>query len=104
MSADFKAGRIDDPVFADIIEREVLTPYADVRRKVEDLKDHPDADGEFLAQLSRFAALRAEGWRLLVDALREHDQEKLRRYEQKMDEAVGVARKLVDLRGSGRTP
>ena len=49
----------------------------------------------FLAQLNRFAAVRTQGWQLLVEALREQDQEKLRRYEQKMDEAVAIARGLL---------
>lgn len=55
-------------MFADIIECDVLQPYADVQREIADLKAHPEADSEFVAQISRFTALRAEGWRLLVDA------------------------------------
>ena len=94
-SADFKAGRIDDPAFADIIEREVLEPYTDIRREVEALKARPDADREFLVQVSGFTALRSEGWRLLVEALREQDHEKLRRHEEKMDEAMAIARGLM---------
>lgn len=93
--------RIDDPAFADVIEREVLEPYAEVQRKVADLKMHPDADSEFVAQISRFTALRAEGWRLLIGAQREQDREKLRRYEQKMDEAVAIAGGLLEESGYG---
>jgi hypothetical protein len=100
-SADFKAGLIDDSAFANITEREVLKPYVDVQREVEELKSHPDADTEFLAQVGQFMMLRAEGWGLLVEALREQDREKLRRYEQKMGEAVAIARGLVKARKSG---
>lgn len=99
-SVDFEAGRIDDPAFAEIVEREILRPYADVQREIEELKAHPDAEGEFVAQLIRFAALRADGWTLLVEALREQDHEKLRRYEQKSKEAEAIARKLLDAHGS----
>lgn len=94
-SADFRAGRIDDPAFVGIVEREILRPYADVQREVEGWKAHPDADGGFVAQLTRFTALRTDGWALLVGALREQDHEKLRRYEQKMHEAVAIAGALL---------
>ena len=31
-SADFRAGRIDDPAFADIMERQVLEPYGRIQQ------------------------------------------------------------------------
>lgn len=59
------------------------------------LKSHRDADHEFLAQIGHFADLRVESWRLLVEALREQDQEKLQQHEQKWEEADTMAKKLM---------
>lgn len=99
-AARFKAGEIDDARFAMIIEQGVLGPYAGIRREIDGLHSHPDAEPEFLAQVSRFADVRVESWRLLVKALREQDQEKLQQHKRKWAEADAAANRLL-LRRSG---
>lgn len=99
-AAQFKAGEIDDPRFAEIVERDVLGPYAGIQREIEGLRAHPHAEPEFLAQVSRFADLRIESWRLLVEALREQDESKLKEHKAKWAEADEMARSFLPRQGN----
>jgi hypothetical protein len=72
-----QSGTVSDLEFADTLEREVLPPWTETRKRIEGLLDVPYADREHLSRLAEFMRCREESWQMQVAGLREQDPVKL---------------------------
>jgi hypothetical protein len=72
-------GVIDDVEFANRIESNVLPAWIKLRENVESFLTLEDADKGYLEKLIRYLRSREENWQLLVQGLREKDDEKIQR-------------------------
>jgi rhomboid protease GluP len=72
-------GEIRDADFAEALERDVLPPWIESRKRIERLIDAPGADRVHLTRLLSYMVAREESWRLRVECLRKLDVSKLKR-------------------------
>jgi rhomboid protease GluP len=66
-------GAVNDADVAEVIEREVLPPWVESRRRIEGLLGLPYGNQRFLSRLVEYVRCREESWRLRVEGLRKQD-------------------------------
>jgi hypothetical protein len=70
--AKLRSRAIDGRQFADVVERQVLPPWRTVQTSVATLSGGDDR-ADVVVKIQTYMALRAEGWRLLAQAVRTGD-------------------------------
>lgn len=81
------------------VEREVLPPWSEARRRVEAARSGPD--GRFFPpELEEFFRLREESWVALIEAVRQNDAERFNEHAELFKKAEEVG----ELVRSGRQP
>lgn len=91
----FDRGEMTDAALADLVERDVLAEWRDTRSRLAALKDLPAHQQGKVAEVIEYMRLRQEGWELLVQALREGNQEKMRQAQEKQRRAQEAVKRLT---------
>jgi rhomboid protease GluP len=89
-------GAISDVEFAAVIQSEILSPWLDARRSMEEFVDAPYVDGAYLSGLVKYMQLREESWQLTIEALQEEDPDKHQQADEKWLAAEAMVDELTD--------
>jgi rhomboid protease GluP len=90
-----QSGTVSDLEFADTLEREVLPPWTETRKRIEELLDVPYADREHLSRLAEFMRCREESWQMQVAGLREQDPVKLEQARDSWARAEAMVKEMT---------
>jgi len=71
-----KKGEIEDPAFAEILERDVIAPYKLMHQEVRATKDIPKRLRPLFERLDDYTAARVAAWEMMDAAVHESDHEK----------------------------
>jgi hypothetical protein len=93
-----RTNAVDELGLAEIVERDVLAPWREMRARVTAAKV-PQADAELYAALRSYVETREQAWQEFIAALRSHSDEQARphydAYHRKNTEAQDQARVLA---------
>jgi rhomboid protease GluP len=87
-------GEVGNASFAEALDRDVLPPWIESRKRIERLIDAPGADRALLSRLLNYMKAREEGWQLRVECLRNQDLSKCKRADERSTEADKMAKEL----------
>lgn len=87
LSENLSGGTIDRGEFADAVERDVLGRYLQAQQLLAPLLESSVRHKNQITKLDNYLQLRVECWRLLMEAAREDDAEKMRLFHEKTQEA-----------------
>jgi rhomboid protease GluP len=90
---------LNDAAFADFIDREVLPPWRDSRERLAALKQIPAPLQSQIASILEYMRLRQEAWELVVQALREDNDDKARQAAEKQKLADAAAQRISNSGG-----
>lgn len=95
-SADgrLRARAITEDEFADILERDVVSRWANLGDDFDAAGWIPEDYRAFIADLRKIIELRETGWQLEIEAHRERNPKKARESEQRFDEAFEIIRQI----------
>lgn len=71
-----KKGEIEDPAFAEILERDVIAPYKLMHQEVRATKDIPERLRPLFERLDDYTAARVAAWEMMDAAVHEANHEK----------------------------
>jgi hypothetical protein len=91
-----KQGTISDAEFAAVIQRDILSPWIDARRSMEEFLETPHVDRAYLTELVKYMHLREESWQLTIEALREGEPDKHQQAEEKWLAADAMVDELTN--------
>ncbi len=89
-----REGSLSDAEFVDTIERKVLPPWTECRKRIESVITQSNANREGLAKVIKYAKCREDGRWLLVQGARERNPEKVRQADEKREAAQQMAREF----------
>jgi membrane associated rhomboid family serine protease len=91
-----RLGTLSDADFADVLERDVLPDWRDMRLRFSSLYQVPDAARPHLAAVLKFLNLRQEAWELLALSLRRSEDERSARAGEVRAQADEANRRAAD--------
>ncbi len=77
------------------IDRDVLTPWRELRREMVAAENSPLVNRQIFSKLTQYLRMREESFELLVEGLRERDAGKMQRHRQQWDAADQLANQLT---------
>jgi Zn-dependent protease with chaperone function len=86
---------LDDAALLRILERDVLPPWRDLRRRLDEVHGLPAAEQRLVEQYRRCFQLQEEGWELLCRAIRQRDADLLNQARARTQEAEQLERQLA---------
>ena len=92
-----KDQKISDAEMANVVEAEILPEWRSTHQRLVALvaqKHLPSKSQQFLTTLESYMKTREESWELMVQALREHDSQKIELFGQKWSAANEQAKKI----------
>ncbi len=87
-------GELPTAEAADQIEQQVLIPWREQRQNLESLKSSSRLKQDVYGQLLEYTRLREDSFRLLIESLRENDEEKMSQHAAGWAAAEELARRL----------
>jgi rhomboid protease GluP len=94
MVQKFEHKEISHLKLANWVEKDLLPPWTKVREHFESLTNVPSGRRDLLHQMRSDLILREEGWKLLVEALRTDNQEKVSEFQEKQKQAEQIENRL----------
>jgi hypothetical protein len=95
---DLQNGRISGPRYADAIEKEVLPPWSEARKRLSKLVGAPYGNKELFRKLLNYFQLRQEAYEFQIRAIREMSEAIGRQSRAKWDAAEAAAKEISDAR------
>jgi rhomboid protease GluP len=89
-------GKMDDAQLLRVLERDVLPPWREARKRLVALEAVPAASKSAYESFSRYMLLREQGWELLVESIRRNDDRLAQQARKKMKEADNLAESLTE--------
>lgn len=91
---NWKANQLTDQQFEDVLEKQIIPPWRAEREAMQKLKHLSKEQTPVAETLLQYMTAREDGWEFLVDGVRTNDTDKIKKYNEKSDEAERLARSL----------
>lgn len=101
--ARLRSHAIGSGQFADLVERQVLPPWESVESSLAAL-DVGDDRRDMVRKTAKYMALRAEGWRLLAQAVRTNDAGMMKKASETQTAAVAVLKGVAPAASNANRP
>jgi rhomboid protease GluP len=92
-----RRGQLDDAQFASVIESDVLAPWSQFRKELDQVTEVPAKRKRFFETLKKYMRAREDAWETLVAAKRDADPAKMFEYQRKHQAAESLAKELTSL-------